>query len=93
MHQDTTKIVSGHGMRWLRLAIQKGALWYYVPEVSHLGQLWPSHENLLLGVPWVSESIGIVNEAWVVMAVLMASISSVFDNKLIPPRPARGAPS
>ena len=62
-------------------------------KLYHLGQLWLSHEILLLGVPWVSESIGIVNEAWVVMAVLMASISSIFDNKLIPPRPARGAPS
>ena len=58
-----------------------------------LSQLQPSHENLFLGVPWVSESIGIVNEAWAVMAVLTASISLIFDDKLIPPRLARGAPT
>ena len=51
------------------------------------------HENLLLGIPWVSESIGIVNEAWAVMTVLTASISLIFDDKLIPPRLARGAPT
>jgi hypothetical protein len=58
-----------------------------------LSQLQPSHENLFLGVPWVSESIGIVNEAWAVMAVLMALISSIFNNKLILPRSARGVPT
>ena len=61
-------------------------------KLYHLSQLQPSHEYLLLGVSWVSESIGIVNEAMAVMAVLMASISSIFNDKLIPPRSARGAP-
>ena len=72
--------------------IQKGAQWYYVPEVSHLSQLWPSHENLLLGVSWISESIGIVNEAWAVMAVLMASILSIFGRQINSAKISQGGP-
>ena len=72
--------------------IQKGALWYYVLEVSHLGQLRPSHENLLLGVPWVSESIGIVNEAWAVMAVLMTSILLIFGWQINSAKVGQGGP-
>ena len=57
-----------------------------------LSQLQPSHENLFLGVPWVSESIGIVNEAWAVTAVLMALILLIFGRQINSAKISQGGP-